>query len=509
MRKEVLVIGGGATGTGVVRDLALRGVDCALLEMGDYCHGASGANHGLLHSGGRYAVQDPCSARECATENRVLRRIAPFCIEDTGGLFVSLPADDPKFGDDFTEACRGTAVEARELTPREALEIEPGLNGDLTRCFQVRDGSLDPFALVQANVEQARECGASVLNHARVTALGMEDGRLERVEYQDRRDGSRHEVLTEVVVNAAGAWASEVARMAGVELSLRMDQGSMLVLDGRVCRNVVNHLRPPSNGDIAVPNHTSTILGTTSRPLFVPEAAAVTAEDARLLMRELTALLPALREGRAIRAYCGVRPLSGNVDGREASRSFSILRKEGAENMLHVVGGKLTTYRLMAEKVADQACRLLGGRGACRTHLEEICPGPPPSGKGIARSLLYSRYGGRAASVPRGDDRLVCTCEQVLRSEVEWVLGSKDVLTLADVMRRTRAGMGYCQGLDCALHVLEMMVEKRGMRALPLLTDFLGEREKGRPPLAGEQSRQELLGKHLLNGVYGLGGEGP
>ncbi|MBN1110374.1 MAG: FAD-dependent oxidoreductase, partial [Methanomassiliicoccales archaeon] len=232
MRKEVLVIGGGATGAGVVRDLALRGVDCALLEMGDYCHGASGANHGLLHSGGRYAVRDPCSARECATENEVLRRIAPFCIEDTGGLFVSLPADDPKFGDAFAEACRNTAVEALDLTPREALETEPGLNGDLTRCFQVRDGSLDPFALVQANVEQARECGASVLNHARVTALGMENGRLERVEYRDSRDGSRHEIVPEVVVNAAGAWAPEVARMAGVELSLRMDQGSMLVLDG-------------------------------------------------------------------------------------------------------------------------------------------------------------------------------------------------------------------------------------------------------------------------------------
>jgi glycerol-3-phosphate dehydrogenase len=507
MRKEVLVIGGGVTGAGVVRDLALRGVDCALLEMGDYCHGASGGNHGLLHSGGRYAVQDPCSARECAAENEVLRRIAPFCIEDTHGLFVSLPEDDPGFGDIFSRACRDTGVEAQELTPREALGTEPGLNESLSRCFQVRDGSLDPFALVQVNVDQARECGATVLNHVRVIALGVENGRLESVEYLDGRDGGKHEVLPEVVVNAAGAWAPEVARMAGVELSMSLDQGSMLVLDGRACSTVVNRLRPPSNGDIAVPNHTSTVLGTTSRPVSSPEAASVTAEDARLLIRELTAMLPALQGGRVVRAYCGVRSLSGGK-GREASRSFSVLREDGAENLLHVVGGKLTTYRLMAEKVSNQACALLGRGGSCRTHLEELSPGPPSPGEGIARARLYRKYGGRATSIPLGDDRLVCTCEQVLRSEVEWVLRRQDILTLADVMRRTRAGMGYCQGLDCALSVLEMMVEGRGTAALPVLTEFLEERRRGAPPVPGEQSRQELLAKHLLNGVYGMGGEG-
>src|SRR5665811_850395 len=94
LETEVLVIGGGATGTGVLRDLAMRGFDAALVEQRDLTHGTTGRYHGLLHSGGRYVVKDPDAARECIEENRVLRRIAPASIEDTGGYFVATP-DDP------------------------------------------------------------------------------------------------------------------------------------------------------------------------------------------------------------------------------------------------------------------------------------------------------------------------------------------------------------------------------------------------------------------------------
>src|SRR4030065_804681 len=89
----VLIIGGGATGVGISRDLTLRGIPSVLIEKGDFLSGASGRNHGLFHSGGRYAVSDPDAARQCIAENRILRRIAPHCIEATDGLFVSLPED--------------------------------------------------------------------------------------------------------------------------------------------------------------------------------------------------------------------------------------------------------------------------------------------------------------------------------------------------------------------------------------------------------------------------------
>ena len=93
---EVLVIGGGSTGVGVARDAAMRGFSTILVERGDLATGTTGRFHGLLHSGGRYAVKDPQAARECIAENVVLRRIAADCIEDTGGLFVTTPIDDPQ-----------------------------------------------------------------------------------------------------------------------------------------------------------------------------------------------------------------------------------------------------------------------------------------------------------------------------------------------------------------------------------------------------------------------------
>src|SRR3990170_7918498 len=103
---EVLVIGGGSTGAGVLRDAAMRGFSATLVERGDLATGTTGRFHGLLHSGGRYAVKDPKSAEECIRENRVLRRIAADCIEDTGGLFVTTPLDDATYADRFAEACR-------------------------------------------------------------------------------------------------------------------------------------------------------------------------------------------------------------------------------------------------------------------------------------------------------------------------------------------------------------------------------------------------------------------
>ena len=96
-RADVLVIGGGATGLGIAWDLALRGISVILVEMGDLSSGTSGRYHGLLHSGARYVVSDPETARECMKENAILRRIVSRAIDETGGLFVLAPGDDPSF----------------------------------------------------------------------------------------------------------------------------------------------------------------------------------------------------------------------------------------------------------------------------------------------------------------------------------------------------------------------------------------------------------------------------
>ena len=103
---DVIIIGGGATGAGIARDCARRGLRCILLERHDIATGATGRNHGLLHSGARYAVTDGESARECIEENRILKRIAHHCIERTDGLFITLPQDSLDYQQQFIAACR-------------------------------------------------------------------------------------------------------------------------------------------------------------------------------------------------------------------------------------------------------------------------------------------------------------------------------------------------------------------------------------------------------------------
>ena len=142
---DVIVIGGGATGAGTARDCAMRGLRVLLLERFDYTNGATGRNHGLLHSGARYAVNDGESAAECIRENRILRRIASHCVEENGGLFISLPEDDLSYQDKFVESCRKAGIEAEAIDPKEAIRLEPSVNPSLTGAVKVPDGSIDPF----------------------------------------------------------------------------------------------------------------------------------------------------------------------------------------------------------------------------------------------------------------------------------------------------------------------------------------------------------------------------
>ncbi len=125
---DVLVVGGGATGAGVLRDLARRGLRTLLVERGDYGTGTTGRYHGLLHSGGRYVAKDALAARECIAENRILRRIAPASIEDTGGFFVATPDDPDDYVEAFPAACVAADVDCEEIPVQEALRREPALN---------------------------------------------------------------------------------------------------------------------------------------------------------------------------------------------------------------------------------------------------------------------------------------------------------------------------------------------------------------------------------------------
>jgi len=148
MQTEILVIGGGATGTGVAWDAALRGFRTVLVEKRDLTHGTTGRYHGLLHSGARYAVKDPDSAVECLRENAILRRTHTHCIEDTGGFFVVTPEDENDFPEPFAAACLRRATPCEEIPTAAPLRREPLLKPRSSRVLELPDAA--------AEVEPAR-----------------------------------------------------------------------------------------------------------------------------------------------------------------------------------------------------------------------------------------------------------------------------------------------------------------------------------------------------------------
>ena len=260
---DVLVVGGGATGAGVLRDLARRGLRTLLVERGDYGTGTTGRYHGLLHSGGRYVAKDALAARECIAENRILRRIAPASIEDTGGYFVATPDDPDDYVDAFPAACIAADVDCEEIPVAEAFRREPALNPGIRRVFKLPDGSVEPWQLIESNIADARAHGSEALAYQRLVAMERDGDRIVAATMRDERSGSLTRITPRFVVSCAGAWSGQIAAMANVTVTMHPGKGTMLIYNQRMTDTVINRCHKSSDGDIMVPVHTVAILGTT------------------------------------------------------------------------------------------------------------------------------------------------------------------------------------------------------------------------------------------------------
>ena len=263
-RSDVIIIGAGATGAGTARDCAMRGLKTLLVERFDFTAGATGRNHGLLHSGARYAVTDTESASECIRENMILRRIASHCVEPTGGLFVTLPEDDLAYQSLFIQSCHKAGIDAQAIDPAEALRMEPAVNPDIIGAVTVPDGSIDPFRLTTANVLDAKAHGADVLTYHSVEALMMGKGRVCGVTLRRQGTSTTFDVESRLVINAGGIWAHGIALMAGININMFPAKGALLIFGHRVNNVVINRCRKPADADILVPGDTISLIGTTS-----------------------------------------------------------------------------------------------------------------------------------------------------------------------------------------------------------------------------------------------------
>lgn len=506
---DVIIIGGGITGACTARDCAIRGLKTLLLEREDLCDGASGRNHGLLHSGARYAVTDPEGARECISENRILRRIASNCVEPTGGLFISLPEDDLDYQRLFAQKCLECGIDAKIIDPEEARRLVPAVNPDIIGAVMVPDASVDPFRLTDANALDAKRHGADIVKFNAVTGFLKDGSRVVGVRTpQGEFRGSQ-------VVLAAGIWAAGLAEMAGVHIDMLPSKGSLLVFGHRVADMVINRCRKPANADIIVPDDAVSVLGTTSDkvPMGECDDMKVTPAEVELLLSEGVKMIPELAHTRILRAYAGVRPLvSAGGDGRSASRGIVLLdheTRDGVPGLITITGGKLTTARLMAEQVTDLVCSKLGMQAACRTA--EL---PLPGSEDRKYSIRYDIYEKRAAVGRHGTEadkmvfsgagsEQVCECEQVTRAEIEYCVREFGVRNLQDLRRHTRIGMGTCQSSHCVRRAAEILAELLpGTDADALVLDYLQERWKGMTPVLWGDTLREAEFMRLKHAAY-------
>ena len=524
---DVIIVGGGATGAGVARDCALRGIRALLIERHDIATGATGRNHGLLHSGARYAVNDRESAEECIKENMILRRIAAHCVEDTGGLFITLPEDSLEFQAKFIESCRAAGIAAEAIDPKEALALEPSVNPTLVGAVKVPDGSVDPFRLTAANIMDARLHGAKVLTYTKVDELIIESGRVVGVKVTNTISGEKSEYRAAVTVNACGIWGRDLAAKAGITINMLPAKGALLVFGHRVNNVVINRCRKPADADILVPGDSITVIGTTSSKVPFDECdnMYVTRDEVDLLLREGSMLAPALNHTRILRAYAGVRPLVASDDdpsGRSVSRGIVVLdhaTRDGVEGFVTITGGKLMTYRLMAEWTVDLICKKLNIDAKCTTA-EALLPGSSSNSGDCTRTTVtkfgakasaFYRHGANASKIDSSTASkraLVCECEQVSVGEIEYAVEQLGVNNLVDLRRRTRMGMGTCQGELCACRAAAVMAAAGKIcpaMAKADLKSFIAERWKGMSAVAwGDTMREGELLSWLYDGVCDL-----
>lgn len=526
---DVIIIGGGITGAGTARDCAKRGLRTLLVERFDLTNGATGRNHGLLHSGARYAVTDRESATECIKENATLRRVASHCVEDTQGLFVSLPEDGLDYQAKFVEACQASGIDAQIIDPELAKRMEPAVNKDIIGAVTVPDGAVDPFRLTVSNVIDAKRHGADVLTFHEVSEFVIENGRVVGVIMHDLKNNRLVEARARITINAAGIWGHLIAEKAGVTVNMLPSKGALLIFGHRLNNMVINRCRKPADADILVPGDTICLIGTTSTRVGFDEIddLRVTRGEVEILLREGSQIVPALSSTRIIRAYAGVRPLilkDGDESGRNISRGIVCLdheERDGLPGFITISGGKLMTYRLMAEIATDLACAKLGVKVPCTTGIDPLPGSEHPANSwaeemGTSAALAATgRHGTMASDIEchcEADCAMVCECEQVSVGEIRYAMHQLHADNLIALRRRTRLGMGTCQGELCACRAAGVMATlgKGAESSLEDLAKFMRERWKGMSAVAwGDTLAEAQFTEWLYAGVCGLGREIP
>ncbi|PLX74272.1 MAG: glycerol-3-phosphate dehydrogenase [Desulfuromonas sp.] len=468
-RFDVLIVGGGINGAGLARDLALRGLQVALVDKGDFACGTSSASTKLIHGGLRYLENfDFGLVFEACRERQVLQRIAPHLVRPLRFYIPVYRGDRRPFWMiragmvlyDLLALMRNTGHHS-VLTPRRALAREPALIADGLRGVAAYwDCAMDDARLCLENVIAAAEAGATVANYMRLAGFSMKDGRIVGAELIDEESGREFGVEAEIVVNMTGPWLDQVRAMAGDhEPMLRTTRGAHILVPRINRGDEAIYLSTAEDNRLffVIPWGELSLVGTTDTDTDQPpEEAVATDEDIDYLLAATRRHLHGTELSRdsIVSTFAGLRPLV--ADTRDTASNVSREHRvfESASGLFSVGGGKYTTYRAVAEEVAGRIVSRLGrGRGESRTANLGLPGGVDFTniGKRLSEKStlsagmverLFGRYGARATelvALAEAEPRLtepIVTGSELTWLEVDYAVCCEQARTPEDVLRR-------------------------------------------------------------------------
>jgi len=494
---DLLVIGGGILGCAVARDAAGRGLRVALVEKEDFAYGTTSRSTRLIHGGLRYLeLYDFGLVHEGLHEREVLLRTAPHLVR-------GLPFVTPVYAGDrwrpgmvragmvlYDLLSLGKSLPShRMLSPAQVRELEPGLRSEgLLGGALYYDGQVEfPERLCLASILGATRRGADVANYAAARSLLREGRQVVGAVVEDRLSGKEHRLRARVVLNAAGPWADEVARLADPRARpvLRRTKGIHLVVPAFTRHAVVLLARRDGRVFFAVPWAGRTLVGTTDTDYECsPDLVRAEPEEVAYLVEETRRVFPQANLGQIQHAMAGVRALVRSRRAAESavSRKHRVLDHagDGAPGLISLFGGKITGARAIAAEAVDVAAHRLGVRRASTTTREPYFGGEVPperlrpevSARAAALGLesdqaeaLVALYGTAAGEVlalaeaePELARRLTPDRPEIL-AQVHYAVHTEMARTSADFLWR-RTGIGYAPD--------------HGLSALPAVSQAMG-----------------------------------
>jgi glycerol-3-phosphate dehydrogenase len=499
---DIVVVGGGITGAGIARDAAMRGLAVALVEREDFASGTSSKSARLVHGGLRYLEQFQFGLiRSASKERHRLRRLAPRLVHPVAFTFPVYRASKSsllmvRVGMRVYDLIAPSRKVKRHkiVDAEQTAELEPALarEGLVGAAHYHYDCLADDARLTLATIQSAHQHGALVANHGEVHGLLKEDGRVSGIEVVDRITGEQFTVRARVTVNATGVWADQIRHMDddGAEEMIRVNRGSHLVLPreklqirGAVAFSSADGRRAM----YAVPWGHTCIVGTTDvdHPGDLDQVYALPAEVESMLDAVNHAFPEArLAQADIISTFAGLRPLigRGELSAYQASRDHQIVESDAG--LVTISGGKLTTYRRMAEDLVDLVSKKLEDesgvmiRGRCKTDrvplaeaafdvdsvVDDLARRYPQLERRVLEHVALT-YGPAIAGVlavlrdgPEMEARVVPGLPYIW-AEVPFSIQNEMTMTLSDWMIRRTHIMheDEDQGLGCASDVAAMM----------------------------------------------------